>query len=391
MDQGRSLSGLEQTYRLLALCARPEGHPALYERLAGQLRGFSAWNELPRLAELHGMAPLFRHHLKAAGLAIPPGTMLVLDGLALRHRLHNQQLAKLLNELNRSFKRDGVPYLVLKGLALAYGYYPDPALRPVSDIDLLVQKEHMHVALASLKKSGFAIELPDPLPDPLPTELKAQAPLPRGATASLELHHYDPRARRMLYDGARDREFAGFDGIPASFRIGRTAISAPSPVDTLRFLWEHLIKHLFYANADAPLQLKWMADIIAVVERHAVEFDWSAIRQQQPDLLRRLEVLYSLTPMPDHLQGIIPVESISPATDLHCYPGGWPQYRTQEWKRVGLLHIIWGTLKAPPARWLQLFYGIGRRSVLWYGQFVYRLRVLWLLCWKVLLRLAIVS
>lgn len=389
MDRGRSLDSLEQTYRLLALCARAEGHPAFYELLARQLRAYSAWDELPRLAELHGMAPLFRHHVKAAGLAIPTDTMLVLDGLALRHRHHNALLAALLVETALRFKRAGVSYRVLKGLALAYAYYPDPALRPVSDIDLLIETPDVQAALKVLSKSGGEIPLPEPLPDPFPMEITVRAPLPGGVNATIELHRYDPRARRMLYDGALDREFKDLREPPQSFRIGRATISALSPMDTLRYLLEHLTKHLFYANADAPLQFKWMADILAVVERHAAELDWSAIKQEQPAMLRRLELFYSLTLMPDRLRGLIPIELIASPADLHRYPGGWPQFRTKEWKRVGLPRIVWETIKAPPAWWLQLYYGIRLRSVFWYGQFVYRLRVLVLLRWKLMLRLGL--
>ena len=55
MDQRDHFSKLNQTYRLLALCARAEGHPLFYEQLAHQVDGFDAWQELPAQAELHGI------------------------------------------------------------------------------------------------------------------------------------------------------------------------------------------------------------------------------------------------------------------------------------------------------------------------------------------------
>ena len=90
---------LDSAYRLLALCARAEGHPAFYNQLKSPLREFSAWDSLPALAESHGMAPLLRHHLRQIEADIPAETARILDGLYLRHRINNQLHTGLLMEM----------------------------------------------------------------------------------------------------------------------------------------------------------------------------------------------------------------------------------------------------------------------------------------------------
>ena len=147
-------------YRLLALCARANGHPAFYEQLARQVEDFSAWRVLPEQAEFHGMAPLLRHHLKVAGIAIPVETMRTLDGLYLRQREINRMYTQMLLEIVNLFEKAGIQALVLKGLALAYAYYPEPALRPVSDIDLLLQKDFLKMCLFLLKLRLFFLQYP---------------------------------------------------------------------------------------------------------------------------------------------------------------------------------------------------------------------------------------
>jgi len=49
-----------------------------------------------------------------------------------------------------------VPSVLLKGAALAFTLYPDPARRPIGDIDVLVHPEHVAVALRVLGLLGYA-------------------------------------------------------------------------------------------------------------------------------------------------------------------------------------------------------------------------------------------
>ena len=49
----------------------------------------------------------------------------------------------------------GVPFLVLKGAALAHLVYGDPRLRPMRDVDLLIRKADAGRALDVLTRCGF--------------------------------------------------------------------------------------------------------------------------------------------------------------------------------------------------------------------------------------------
>ena len=55
----------------------------------------------------------------------------------------------------------GIPVILLKGVALAEIVYPDVALRPMSDIDILVKKADLHSAVAVLSKLGYTSLHPD--------------------------------------------------------------------------------------------------------------------------------------------------------------------------------------------------------------------------------------
>lgn len=376
---------VDQCYRLLALCARAEPHPLMDELLTRYVAGFSAWDELPAQAELHGMAPLLRHHLKRAGLSIPDGTRRLLDGLYLRHREVNQAHAQVLLDISELFESSGIAPVVLKGLALAYEVYPDPALRPTSDIDLLLKTEEMLPALDLLKEAGFHAEAPPAAQKPLPKELTAVAPAKDGITTRVELHHHDPRNTSVV-DRSLDDEFSGFSGPPRRITVGQGSISVPERLDTVNYLFKHLRRHMFVATASNPLPLRWIADILSFVEIHVKTLDWAVLFENDPALRNRLEVLYSLTPFPEHLAEFIPLQRIQPPAGINQYPRGWPQQVFPEWKQKGFWYYtkrtlvspgyIRDTLSCPSPWWLRLQYGIDDGSVFWYGQVIYRLQVL---------------
>ncbi len=365
MDSGNA-RGLA-CYRLLALCARASGHDALYAELTRQLANFHDWQELIAQAEIHGMAPLLWHHIQQSGAGIPVDVARTLKGLYLRHRRNNQVHAQVLLEIVDLLQAADIHPLVLKGLGLAYSLYPDPALRPISDLDLLFQRDEIRPALEALRAAGFSTP-PLPLDDePAPKELMVDSPPRDGLRVHVELHHYDPRQR--------DDEFAGFTSPPQAIRVEDGTVLIPAPMDNLDYLTRHFTRHLFEARTDKPLQLKWIADILSLVEQHAESIDWS----QYKKLLQRLDVFYSLTPLPESLRGVIPLAQNPTPEGVNQYPQGWPQEKFQRSRQVGLGNFVVQTFRAPSEWWLRLYYGIRPGSTGWYGQVVHRVRLLGLM------------
>jgi hypothetical protein len=65
-------------------------------------------------------------------------------------------MERQLQEIIEAFKEQSVRVLVLRGPALAFSLYPDPAMRPSSDLDLLVMPEQVIQARGILKSLGYA-------------------------------------------------------------------------------------------------------------------------------------------------------------------------------------------------------------------------------------------
>jgi hypothetical protein len=120
---------------LLAGCARVECRPAHYHQIAQAAAQLREWAGVAAQAEAHGLAPLLYVYL--------------------RHRHANQVRTRVLHDVLAAYQAAGIPALVLKGAALFHLVYPEPGLRPMSDLDILVPESEAWRAQRTLAELGF--------------------------------------------------------------------------------------------------------------------------------------------------------------------------------------------------------------------------------------------
>ncbi len=77
---------------------------------------------------------------------------------------HALRVEQRLVRLAHAFDAAGIRAVVLKGAAMAHAVYPDPAMRPFGDLDLLVSTADWRGACALLVEHGYARDLPEPRP-----------------------------------------------------------------------------------------------------------------------------------------------------------------------------------------------------------------------------------
>jgi hypothetical protein len=345
-------------YRLLALCARAECGPALYRRLAQEAARLADWAGLPALAEAHGMAPLLHTHLKAAGITPPLAVKRKLQALYLRHRQAGRVQAHILRDVVAAYAAADIQALVVKGAALAHLVYPDPALRPMSDLDLLVPKSELEHAREVLAGLGFSAPA---FGDALPHRHLAAATLQaEGVTIQIEIHHRllsDYRDHAMAYVRsflpgakacARSRP-AQIDGLtlpPRPFALGDLTAYTLSHEDMLAHLCRHLVSHV---NVWDYARLIWVADIVSLSERFVREIDWERVRRQSPLVLDTLSLLHWMTPLPDELIAAAGVRIGCAPRGIGVEYAGWPRVRGAK-VRDTLFPAEW---------WLRLRYRLG--------------------------------
>ncbi len=338
-------------YPILDVCARLVGHAYQHALLVEYCRNFSEWHALLSLAETEGMTPLLGKHLKEAAAPIPTGIKRSLNILYERHKNNAQIRLALLGEVLEIFNRHGLRPILIKGAALGYTLYDDPALRPMRDLDLLLDKGEVDDAQALLREAGFS-QSTLPIPKDhhhLPSLYKTID----DAEICIELH-------RDLYPNCQPYypivDFKKLYSTGTSVDTGTAEVKTLNHEETIHYLYQHGLRApLTYE----PYKLIHVADIVSFIEKYGQELDWRAIKLNYPLLHRAIPLLHYVSPWnPDRL----PDQFEIPKSGVHLEPRayrGWPNKRLKEFKseKRNILDILHATF-APSKWWLGVYYGV---------------------------------
>lgn len=118
------------------------------------------WDYLTSASYAHGIAPLIYHNLYRSGVVsmLPPAAAETLRSSYYSNAVRNLLLHNELQKVIHALRERRIDVIVLKGAALADTVYSDRALRPMSDIDLLVRKKNLTDAEAQLLDMGYTFE-----------------------------------------------------------------------------------------------------------------------------------------------------------------------------------------------------------------------------------------
>jgi Uncharacterised nucleotidyltransferase len=169
----------------------------------------------------------------------------------------------------------GIAAVALKGVALAWRHYPEAALRPMRDLDLLVAEDRAIEASQVLAAAGFVPETTDAatLRQALADDHQLPGQYHPGLGVTIELHHRlgDPPQRRGYRMPQLDP--AGVMARATAVECGGATILCPAPQD----LAAHMIVHALYGHRldCGPLVL---ADLHFLAAGGTV--DWAALRDE---------------------------------------------------------------------------------------------------------------
>lgn len=262
----------------LILCSRARLEDEGKHTLERILRRSPDWSLLLGLAKRHHMTCLLFHHIDGSFPDITPEDVRnSLSATFKKNAIKNLFLTKEMLKLLEIFNNAGIDAMPLKGPALAYEAYGDPALREFSDLDILLRPRDALKAKDILLHNGY----------------RAQLDIPK----SMERTYYD---REYYLNFQRDDRKVSVDlhwgAFPPAYsfsppcelffsntrqiKIAGATITAPSEENLVLFTALHGTKHLWE-------QLNWLCDLGAVLrnaEENAVEIDWKAVMTSASEL-----------------------------------------------------------------------------------------------------------
>jgi len=317
------------------------------------------WSTLPLTADAHGLVPLLRAHLTRAGIDPPMEARQQLVAGALQHRHANHVRLQVLEELLEAFDRASISVLVLKGAALAHVLYPSPDLRPMSDLDLLVDARDADRAQAVAISTGLA-EGPRAI---------GHHHLP-GLAKGVEGHaiHVEIHVDGVSRDTPGSITMRTLRSAPREFTVGARTARTFGHADMLY----HLCRHT--AERASLLRLIWIADIVGYAARYRDDIDWEALRRKDPFVLNALSLFHLVTSLPEAL-----LAHVTPASGdglsgigIACQPLAEILIRHRS------LAAIRREIFDPSDWWLRLYYGLGDGdSLAWHRTVTHPLQVAW--------------
>lgn len=222
------------------------------------------WDVLVETAEYHGLAPILHRALdRLCPELVPEHAASRLRNCYRDSAKRNLILTANLLALLDAFASEGIAVMPLKGPTLAESLYPDPVLRPFSDLDLLIRKQDVGAALRLLTRKGYT----------LGAHL-ARLSLPALLNLEFEvlLHHERmPPVDLQWQIGLGDYPFC-FDmeilwRSQCQTRLAGREVPGLSPETLMLFLCVHGTKHLWS-------RLQWLGDI-AMLSR--TQPDWTCL------------------------------------------------------------------------------------------------------------------
>lgn len=232
------------------------------------------WKELLHILKAHWILPLL--YWKAGRLPDefrPPTT--ILDSMRVAFQWSRIRCFHMENQLQKivaAFNDEGIRILVLKGPALGRMVYPDPALRPASDLDLLILPDQMVRSRAILEDMGYKCDarLFDAEKTLYKDEKFVYLDNPRDYRA-IDLH-WQLHTFLGIRQKAQTEEL--FD---RAIKVESSSLTfeALNPIDALI----HTAINNAFGHDDA-MRLIWIYDIKMLALRLAVPDDWQLLQKR---------------------------------------------------------------------------------------------------------------
>jgi hypothetical protein len=119
------------------------------------------WADVLETSIAHAVSPLLYCGLEqvrragADGASVPAGILEELRRIYRASQVRSRRMYRVVGDVFKAFKSAGVHAMALKDVQLARVIYPEPGLRPMGDIDILIRREQYPDAARCMNELGF--------------------------------------------------------------------------------------------------------------------------------------------------------------------------------------------------------------------------------------------
>ncbi|HQZ22839.1 MAG TPA: nucleotidyltransferase family protein [Thermoflexales bacterium] len=240
-----------------------------------------AWEKLLPYAREHNLLPLLRKKLGGSA-AVPEPVRAIFQREYMRSAARATLLQRDLARMLEQFRAKGIEIILLKGSALAAAIYPDPALRPMVDVDALIAPQDAPAAIECAQALGFYPQNGETRAgDQLEFENEAALINPASAMGMIEFHwslfNSPHHQQRLQMNWFRDT------AIP--IHLNATPAKMLSAEAQLIHLSSHLMLH------HRGYGLLWWNDIFELLRKYEAALNWDIVlsKAREFDLILPLQ------------------------------------------------------------------------------------------------------
>jgi hypothetical protein len=266
---------------VLALCLRARRDPAALAAVEARAAAHQIdWDRLAGCAATERLGPLLDDILGDADF-VPPAVREDWQQAYRASALFYVVWSNALARVSTALAAEQIPFIVLKGAALAQTIYEKAALRPLADIDILVPRDRVSATVAALQANGYqpprAAESEDYTLH-FENELPVSPRHPIGAAIDIHWSLFDsPYYQRALSHDWFWQSSVLLPGYGAARMLG--------PEAQLLHLSTHLMVHHHGKG------VLWLYDIVELLHRHGEALDWdlALVQAQRSELVQSLQ------------------------------------------------------------------------------------------------------
>jgi hypothetical protein len=260
--------------------------------------GHLNWDNFISLANYHGVGGLLLYWLKRLRLESNLPTDVYKDLYGIHESYSNiwEDYHEIIKKILRRFYGNQIDVILLKGAQLAYTDYPHVFLRPMGDIDLLVNRSDQSRIIKLMLEMGFNLYEPGDSCNrffirgvikgkeknkhkPIFIEVHSnfQAPLRLNKSFGVDMDEFwNGTQMKSIWNGTQMKSIAGFPFLQLS------------PTYNVIYLCTHFGEHHFS-------RLIWAYDIALLIHRQGEEIDWETITDLCPRMKIRSPLYHSFS------------------------------------------------------------------------------------------------
>lgn len=149
-------------FSVLKSLSRPEDAVGDDGLIQASLPAEFQWEEFHKRVVFHRIGPLIYEALcELWGEETPPDIIRRRDAHHMRRVKRNLSDQANMARISQAFQRESIPFLLMKGAAIAHRYYPSPIRRIAIDIDILTSKEDFPKGCSILRDLGYEQHVPN--------------------------------------------------------------------------------------------------------------------------------------------------------------------------------------------------------------------------------------